>query len=107
MVRKGFVLALVLIGSFLVEVSLIARFFVQEKTWGLYWTAVAGFTLLPITFTLAVRATKLQPTHKVIVITGIWVAWVVLAGIAAFATYFYWYNIGFSGNIDCGGGLCF
>ena len=92
MVRKSFLVWAVLLVTFIAEIYLIASLFLKTKTWSIYWFAVAGFVLLPVTLTLVVRLSKLQPTSKVIVTTGIWVAWTVLAGIAALATYYYWVN---------------
>jgi len=94
----------------MVVVALIAFYFiislfVKEKNWGEYSLAVAGFTSLPVLSALFVRSLNIQPTSKVVIITGIWATWVVLAAIVAFATYYYWYN---NPTIyrDCVGGLC-
>ena len=85
---------LAIIVSLAAEVYLIANLFVQDKNSLRYARAAVGFLLIPVSVSVAVRSTKIQPASKVVILTGIWVAWVVLAGIAALATYMYWQNGG-------------
>jgi len=76
---------------FAVSLFFIINLFLQDKTTARLWLAIAGFGALPILSTLFVRTlSKIQPISKVIIITGIWVTWVVLAGLAALGLYSYW-----------------
>ena len=105
MVRKyiagrALILVVAIVGCYL-----IINLFVKDKNWGAYSLAVAGFASLPVLATMYVKTLNILPASKVIIITAIWATWVVLAGIVAFATYYYWYNDPAFNGI-CPGGLC-
>jgi len=105
MIRKGFIERTLVFIVAVVACYFILNLFVKDKNWGVYSLAVAGFASLPILSTLFVRTLNILPASKLVIITAIWATWVVLAGIVAFATYYYYYNDPtlYSG---CPGGLC-
>ena len=103
MVRRSVLVQSLLSLAVIVSAFSIANLFANQKSWGSFSLACIGFALLPVIATVSVRNLgKIQQSSKVVIITGIWVAWVVLAGLSAFATYYYWYNSGptYSGCID-------
>ncbi len=94
MIRKSFALQALLYVSVFIELFLIVDLFIKDKNWSSFIIAIVGFALLPISCSLLVWTSKLQPSTRVIVITGVWVAWVALAGISGLAYYTYWLNGG-------------
>ena len=93
MVRKTLLFNLAILLSIALEIYLIANLFIQDKNSLRYTRSAVGFILVPVSLTVAIRSSsKIQPASKVVILTGVWVAWVILAGIAALATYFYWQN---------------
>ena len=107
MVRRSFALKTLMVLLILLAAYLITNLFAGNKTLSDYILAWAGFVILPIVATVTVlTAPELQQISKVVIITGVWVAWTSLAGIATFATYFYWYNSSYYGCTTYLGGCC-
>jgi len=92
MIRKIFALRLLIVISFWLEIFLIGRLFIMEKNWSSLILAIIGFALLPFSFTIAVKSSKLQPSTQTVALIAIWSVWIVLAAIAGLAFYIYWLN---------------
>jgi len=92
MVRKSFGAWIVILLAFGVGIYSIVNLLTSDnKTNTQIVLACVGLVLIPAASTAVVRInSKIQPISKTIIITGIWVAWVVLTGLAVLDVASYW-----------------